>query len=409
MNDTTPPSPPEPRVPDATTRRRITRPRDDRIIAGVASGTAQYFDVDPWLVRIILLVLIPFGGLGVLLYLAGWILLPEDDAPGSLAESWLSGLRGSSAWLGAILIAVAVVWLLASTELISAGVAWAVALIVLGVLLYTGRIPVVYLDTGRIRELRDLEQPERAETDVAAPEAGPAAPLAPETPAAPVKRRARRRRPRAVLFRLTLGTLLITLGAIALLDVAGAIYPDPRHYFGAAVLVVGLGLLVGSIFGRSRSLIVVGLFLLPLLLASAAVTAPFTGGWGDELHRPAAVSEIPAAYRLAGGEMQINLASLPLEDGTEIDVIASVGAGRLLVVVPADAGLDLTGHVGFGDIRVFGSSDGGIDIDRTFTTTGSTTFVLDLDVGFGQIEIVRAGDRAAGPFFDGERRLRTGF
>jgi phage shock protein PspC (stress-responsive transcriptional regulator) len=403
MNDTTTSPPSEPPAP-APSPRRITRPRDDRLIAGVASGIARHFDVDPWLVRIILLVLIPFGGVGFLLYLAGWLLLPEEGDPDSLAGSWLSGLRGSSAWLGVILIAVAVVWLLASTELISAGLAWAVALLVLGVLLYTGRIPVVFLDTGRVRELRSHERPERAETAVGR-EADPAAPLAPETP---VRQRSRRRRPRAVLLRLTTGTLLITLGAMALLDVAGAIYPDPRHYFGAAVLVVGLGLLVGSIFGRSRGLIVIGLLLLPPLLASAAVTAPFTGGWGDPVHRPLAVSEVPDAYRLAGGEMQLNLASLPLEAGETIAVTASVGAGRLLVFVPVDAALDLTGHVGFGNIRVFGSDDGGIDVDRTFTTTGSTTFDLDLDVGFGQIEIVRAGTPDARSPFDGERR-RLGF
>ena len=65
MNDTTtPPDHTEVPVPGPDGRQRLTRSREDRIIAGVASGIARHFDVDPWLVRIIGIVLVAFGGAG---------------------------------------------------------------------------------------------------------------------------------------------------------------------------------------------------------------------------------------------------------------------------------------------------------------------------------------------------------
>src|SRR3712207_7397152 len=50
-------------------RSRLTRSRDDRMIAGVAGGVAKYFNVDPVIVRIVAIVLVFFGGAGALLYL----------------------------------------------------------------------------------------------------------------------------------------------------------------------------------------------------------------------------------------------------------------------------------------------------------------------------------------------------
>ncbi len=56
------------------------------MLAGVASGLADYFDVDPMLVRIGFVVLTLVGGLAVPLYLAGWLLIPEEGAHLSVAE-----------------------------------------------------------------------------------------------------------------------------------------------------------------------------------------------------------------------------------------------------------------------------------------------------------------------------------
>jgi phage shock protein PspC (stress-responsive transcriptional regulator) len=59
------------------------------MVAGVAAGLADFFDVDPTLVRIGFVVLSLLGGLAVPLYLAGWLLIPEEDTDLSVAEELL--------------------------------------------------------------------------------------------------------------------------------------------------------------------------------------------------------------------------------------------------------------------------------------------------------------------------------
>lgn len=59
--------------------KRISRSRTDRVLGGVAGGLADYLGVDPILVRLGFLVLALFQGIGAILYLALWILLPNVD------------------------------------------------------------------------------------------------------------------------------------------------------------------------------------------------------------------------------------------------------------------------------------------------------------------------------------------
>ncbi|NHD18274.1 MULTISPECIES: PspC domain-containing protein [Actinopolyspora] len=62
----------------ATKYRRFRRSRDERMIAGVCGGLAELFDVDAAIVRIVLVAATLLGfGVGLLLYLACWIVVPE--------------------------------------------------------------------------------------------------------------------------------------------------------------------------------------------------------------------------------------------------------------------------------------------------------------------------------------------
>jgi len=65
-------------APAAREEPRLTRSRDDRVIAGVCAGLARYLGIDPVLVRIAALLLIFAGGLGIVLYVIGWITMPEE-------------------------------------------------------------------------------------------------------------------------------------------------------------------------------------------------------------------------------------------------------------------------------------------------------------------------------------------
>lgn len=87
---------PAPTATDAGTappEERLHRSRRNRMVAGVASGLADYFDVDPTLVRIGFVVLTLMGGLAVPLYVAGWLLIPEEGAELSMAEDLLARER----------------------------------------------------------------------------------------------------------------------------------------------------------------------------------------------------------------------------------------------------------------------------------------------------------------------------
>lgn len=67
--------------PPVRTAARLRRSRQDRKIAGVCGGVAEYMDVDSTLVRIIWLMLAFFGGWGLLAYLIAWIVMPEAPEP----------------------------------------------------------------------------------------------------------------------------------------------------------------------------------------------------------------------------------------------------------------------------------------------------------------------------------------
>ncbi|HEY1525677.1 MAG TPA: PspC domain-containing protein [Candidatus Angelobacter sp.] len=59
-------------------RERLVRPRQGRKIAGVCAGFAEYYDLDATLIRIVWVVCVVCGGVGLLAYLAAWIIIPEE-------------------------------------------------------------------------------------------------------------------------------------------------------------------------------------------------------------------------------------------------------------------------------------------------------------------------------------------
>src|SRR3954464_9091601 len=73
--------------------RRLVRPRDRRWLGGVAGGLGAYFDLSPTIYRIAFVALALAGGTGVLLYLAAWLVIPEDGAAGSIAPRGLAEAR----------------------------------------------------------------------------------------------------------------------------------------------------------------------------------------------------------------------------------------------------------------------------------------------------------------------------
>ena len=71
----------------------LRRSADDRLIAGIAGGLGDFFRIDPVIVRIGLIVLTFFGGVGPVLYLVSWLIVPLGDSGSILANALRSGAR----------------------------------------------------------------------------------------------------------------------------------------------------------------------------------------------------------------------------------------------------------------------------------------------------------------------------
>jgi phage shock protein C len=72
--------------------KRLLRPRNGRMAAGVCAGLAAYFGVDVNLVRLGFGVMTVFYGLGILIYLIAWAVLPEEGEDNSILESFVKRL-----------------------------------------------------------------------------------------------------------------------------------------------------------------------------------------------------------------------------------------------------------------------------------------------------------------------------
>jgi len=212
-------------------------------------------------------------------------------------------------------------------------------------------------------------------------------------------------RERSTLGQLTIGVLLIVVGVLWLLRMAG-VYPATfTHLVAAALLVIGLGLLIGTVAGRARWLIVVGLLLLPLLLVGQLVRPLVVGNWlspgqrgavGEIRTAPAAPEDVLGSYRLGAGELRLDLSGVEFEEDTRIAI--QVGAGDVRVTVPEDVSVRVEGRAGAGDLRLLDDRVSGVGLERTVTdeVPGAITLELDVQVGFGEVLVSRGATGALG-------------
>ncbi|MCU1487325.1 MAG: PspC protein, partial [Actinomycetia bacterium] len=195
--------------------------------------------------------------------------------------------------------------------------------------------------------------------------------------------RHRRRRERSKLVGITLSVAILVAGLLALADVTAA------TILASCLIVVGAGLLVGSLYGRRRGLIAVGILLTMATAAATVADVPFDGGAGDRFWHPTSLGTLQRTYDLGAGDAELDLRDLDLAGRTR-HVTARVGAGDLRIWLPADARVEIDAHAGFGEVVVLGYDDHGVDVDRSTVLAGTGgTIVLDARVGFGQLEVNR--------------------
>lgn len=94
--------------------KRLYKSRANRMIDGVCGGVAEYFELDPTLVRIAWVLLIFLGGSGILLYIAGMIIIPTGPIipiPAGQSPGSISSTSNHRFW-GILLVVVGAVWLM---------------------------------------------------------------------------------------------------------------------------------------------------------------------------------------------------------------------------------------------------------------------------------------------------------
>lgn len=358
-----------------TTTTPLRRSSTDRIVGGVAGGTAKYLGIDPAIVRIGFALTILVGGIGFVAYLLAWIFLPADDPGDPSGPATRVGVSDGPRILGALLVFVA-----AASVLDEAW--WAGELL----------LPVALIAVGAwliFRPDRPRPLPTTTDRDDTSPEAAPPPPPPPATPVAPPP--PKERDPRFPTARATTGVLALTAGGLWLAAANGAGI-SLEAALTICLAICGTGLVAGAFLGRSRPLIALALPLALALVAASAIDVPIEGGVGDRSYAPARLDDVRDEYRLAVGEVVLDLRDLDPESlrGTTTTIDASIALGSLQVLVPRHVTVTGSASAQIGDIDVQGDSQSGATAERRIDIVGeddSGTIELDLRVGIGEIQV----------------------
>lgn len=364
---------------------RLRRSVTDRKVAGVAGGLGRHLDVDPLILRVAFVVLVFFGGAGLILYGACWLLVPEDGAtraPFNLDE------RSRT-------VALVIVGVLAALALVgdSWGAFWfpwplaIVALVALW-LLTRNNPPHPVPPVPQTPPAHPVPPAQPAYYYAPAPAYVPPPPPY-VAPATYVPRPPNPRKRGPILFWFTLALITLAEGVLGIADLAGATVADPA-YPALAVGVCGLMLVVGAFFGRAGGIIVLGLLATLVLTASTAADR-----WdGDRVtETPTTAASVQDRYWLGVGEQIIDLrevADLASLDGHRLEVEG--GVGKIEIILPAGLTATVDADVdGPGNIDLFGEESGGIDVTKRSTDglESDPRITIDAQLGVGQIEVHR--------------------
>lgn len=360
---------------------RLRRSRTDRRVAGVAGGLARHLDVDPLILRVAFVVLVFFGGAGLILYGACWLLVPEDGAeraPLNLDERTRS-------------VALLIVGVVAALALIgdSWGAFWfpwpvaVVALVALWLLTRNNPRPSA-TPAGP-------PPPPMPEGPVPAPPTyhHPQQQYPPYVPPASYVRPPNPRRRGPILFWFTLALIALGEGVLGIVDLAGANVAGPA-YPALAVGICGAMLLLGAFFGRAGGIILVGLV---SAVALAGATAAEEIDTDSVTERPLTAAEVDPHYSLSIGEQRIDLSRVSDLDELDGRTIAVEGnLGSVDITLPAGLRAQIDARVnGLGNIKLFGSEHGGAGVEDHLIVGNADdpTITLDVELGVGEIEVTR--------------------
>lgn len=410
---------------DARDLGRLRRSVGDRKVAGVAAGLARHFDVDPLVLRVAFVVLAFFGGAGLIVYAACWLLVPEegaDRAPlhfdertrslaliiaGAIAAVAVVGDSWGAFWFPwpVAIIALVVLWLVTRDNTSSSrpapgpavppadqptGQAYGPPHAQTYGQTYAGPAPRPgQFYAGPAHPTHGYGGAPGVQSAYAAPAYAPPAygppTYAPPATASPGGPHPRKRGP--ILFWFTLALIALAMGVVGIVDLAGAPVADPV-YPAVAVAISGVMLLIGSFYGRAGGIILVGLIATVGLVGATAA---------QEVERdsltvmPTTAAAVDDVYSTGIGEQRIDLSEV--EDLGELDgrtIRIEGNLGSIDVTVPRGLRVEVDARVsGPGGIKLFGDQRDGWDV-RDSAVVGDPddpTITLDVELGVGTIEV----------------------
>ena len=389
--------------------KALRRRSEDKLVAGVAGGLGDYTGLDPVIFRIGFIFLTMLGGAGIALYGLAWLLIPTETEERSRAEIALRSWWKTSSWVGIAAIAIGAAILVGSLGFWEPGLMWAVALIAVGFVLLRDddrgpERPGPVAESDRTATTTDPPPPpaasdvEAAGTDVAGradmtarPDAAPAVDAPPTVPA-PAVAPAKPRRERSSLGWFTIAAVLVAVGVAAVLENWDVMTLDVGQFFALALSVLGAGLLVGAWWGRARLLIVLGVLLVPLVLASSLVDMPLRGRVGDSFLVPQTASDVADGFEVLAGHLTLGLDEIRTDEDLHVD--ASVAMGSLDVVVPRGVRVIVNGTMNAGRLDFFGRVDSGFDVRKSIVEgdpDSERTITLDIEAGIGNVDVYWGG------------------
>jgi phage shock protein PspC (stress-responsive transcriptional regulator) len=467
-----------------TSRYGLIRPREGRYLAGVCAAIGRATKTDPVLWRVLLAVLGFFGGVGILVYVAAWLIIPGEGDTASPVESMLGRGRSSMSPVTVIVLSI----------LVAVGFGYIVTDAFRAVLLGAAILIGGALLLNRDRGAADRPAPPGPEPTpdapppappgpvppVSWPQPGPltpptAAPAAPPVPGQPLPERssgvpsagqpapawsaapaaptaelpswpptpgpstgalppvggpgtayspppgyrppfaphgpyagrpqpmprppvkpAKRPRERSPLGALTFSLIFLVLGVVAVLDLAKVIDVGVAAYFAAALATIGLGLLVGTWFGRARWLIALGL-VVAAALGVATVAESYDrirGVDGDVTWAPTDYRDLATRYENTFGDATLDLRAVDF-DKRETTITVAINFGEATVVVPPNVDVTTIVDVNAGEARIFGHRSGGLDgrlrerTDLGLDGPGGGELRLYVHVNAGTLEVTR--------------------
>jgi phage shock protein PspC (stress-responsive transcriptional regulator) len=358
---------------------RIRRSRSDRKVAGVAGGLGRHLDIDPVILRVAFVVLTFFGGVGLLLYVALSLLLPDDG------RDWAKiKLDRRSRTVALVMVGALALLLLVSHGWWGSGGFFFLCLVVVAAAAVISTQLPHRGDPPHVQNAAAATPgTPAAETATYPTQTAPAPSYAVPEPPRPVN--PRKRGP--ILFWFALAVMAVALGVLGVVDLAGADVAGSTY----PATVLGLSaafLLIGAFFGRAGGIILVG-----LLAYAVTVGVTIADRWDLErtVARPTTPAQVQDSYRMDSGELVVDLGRLsPADlDGREIHVTGDIG--HLDIRVPrglnVDAHLDIDGP---GGMNAFGQDEGGFGHETDiyhFAGPDAPTLTIDAKLDIGGIDL----------------------